>query len=174
MSTTPDQLSVVTSGPAVDRCFGLVFLICGLIAVTAAWQGVWVNDEFDNPQPPVVAWFVGSLCLAAGSVLIFRRKGIEVDRSCQQVTVCWSVLVPLSKRGFSTDRVSEVRVSFNIYDRFAVSLCEHDRALATLAFSRREQALDTARQFAAFLNVPAIDRIDPTNPALIPDQFGPR
>jgi uncharacterized membrane protein len=94
----PNQLKLTTGGGGILTLFGLPFLAAGLFVLVAPAFGVVIHSEGGGEAPAATRFLLGGLFSLIGAAIAFGRAGVILDRSREEASFWWGLLIPLKRR----------------------------------------------------------------------------
>lgn len=157
MNDSTQEFTLTIPNRMVDRLFGGLCCITGLLIFYGSFSGVIFVDEQGVSESAWSTISIGMLFVVGGLTLLMARRGLVIPKQAVTVVAWWGVPFRVWTATIPVDQVSLVRIRFNQYFRFIVSLEGADRDLFELRFPRVQIARGAAAEIAALLNVPCVD-----------------
>ncbi|MGB5216692.1 MAG: hypothetical protein WBN66_00200 [Smithella sp.] len=159
-----DQATLeIRSGGGCISIFGLPFLLSGLFVLQLPFGLIPVNSSSDTPSSLFVILF-GAVFTLAGTVLVFGRAGIILDRSRGRIVQWYGLLVPLKRTEYLMDAIDQVEMNFSSGDSdspatwpIKLSGRSMTRPIAVSQPTSFTEARQLAEELSRFLQKPLVD-----------------
>lgn len=153
-----------SSGGGCLALFGLPFLLAGLFVLIAGSLGK-MESETGDPAPLYVVIPFGLVFASVGSIFVFGRYGIVIDKDAGEITTWYGLLTPMKTKREPLGELDEVRVTKELRRHsnstntvYPVRLVAGTKPLTIEENGTYGQSRKLAEDLATFLELPLVDQ----------------
>lgn len=159
-----DQATLeIRSGGGCISVFGLPFLLAGLFVLQIPFGLIPVNSSADAPSAVFVILF-GAVFTLVGTVLVFGRSGMILDRTRGRIVQWYGLPAPLKRTEYLMNAIDQVEMNFSSGDSesaatWPIKLSGGSMAkpIAVSQPTSFTEARQLAEELSRFLQKPLVD-----------------